>query len=267
MAQSYDKMIKYEIYNEDCIEGMKRLADGSIDLILTDLPYGITDCAWDKKHIDLAELWNQFKRLIKPTCSVCLFASSKFTFELYNSNSEMYRYKWLWAKNRVTGFPNAKNRPMSRYEEILIFSNGVTVHEGKSDNRMKYFPQGLIKCYKRQGGHKGGNIYNDKNGSLSHNYIQRFTNYPNDILQFKRGHNVGQNHPTEKPVPLLEYLIRTYTNEGEVVLDATMGSGSTGVAAINTGRRFIGFEIDKNFYDIAERRIAKAIAEKEQSLF
>lgn len=257
----------YAIYNEDCLEGMKKIADGSVDCILTDLPYNLTDAAWDEKKIDLQELWTQFKRIIKPAKSICLFARSTFTFKLYNSNPEWYKYKWIWSKNKVTGFANAKNRPMCCYEEILVFSKGSTCHKGKSDRRMPYNPQGLVKTCMHCGGRKAGNIYGDHNGSLSHAYTKEWTNYPKDILYFKRPHNVGQNHPTEKPVDLLEYLIRTYTNAGELVLDATCGSGSTGVAAINTGRRFIGFETDAGFYEIAGKRITEAVAKHEQSLF
>jgi len=259
--------MEYEIYNRDCLEGMKEIDDKSIDLILTDLPYNITNATWDKKAIDLNELWEQFKRIIKPTSSVLLFASSSFTYKLYNSNPEWYKYKWVWVKNTSTGFPNAKNRPMCKYEEILVFSDGVIIHKDKSERRMKYNPQNLKKCNKLCGGQKAGNIYSDHNGSLSHTYTQQFCNYPNDILQFKRPNNLRQKHPTEKPVPLLEYLIRTYTNKGETVLDATMGSGSTGVAAVNTGRKFIGFEIEKKFYEIAEQRIKKASAVFLQELF
>ncbi|MBR4904573.1 MAG: site-specific DNA-methyltransferase [Selenomonadaceae bacterium] len=257
----------YEIYNEDCIEGMKRLKDNSIDLILTDLPYNITDVAWDKKKIDLSALWTEFKRIIKPQSSVLLFGSSTFTFKLYNSNPEWFKYKYCWLKDRVTGFPNAKNRPMCRHEDILVFSDGKIAHKGKSKQRMKYNPQGLIKGGRHYSGRKAGNIYGDHNGSLSHTYTSAYHNYPNDILRFKRPHNDGQNHPTEKPVQLLEYLIRTYTDKGETVLDATMGSGSTGVACVNTNRNFIGFELDTNFYEIAQKRIDLALAAKRQELF
>ena len=257
----------YEIYNEDCIEGMKRLKDNSIDLILTDLPYNITNAAWDKKKIDLSALWTEFKRIIKPQSSVLLFGSSTFTFKLYNSNHEWVKYKYCWLKDRVTGFPNAKNRPMCKHEDILVFSDGAIAHAEKSKRRMKYNPQGLIKGGRHYSGRKAGNIYGDHNGSLSHTCTSEYHNYPNDILQFKRPHNVGQNHPTEKPVALLEYLIRTYTNEGETVLDATMGSGSTGVACVNTGRKFIGFELEKKYFDISEKRINEALATKRQELF
>lgn len=230
-------------------------------------PYNITDADFDKSVIELTQLWEQFKRILKPRCSAVLFASSSFTFKLYNSNPEWYKYKYIWAKNRVTGFPNAKNRPMCRYEEVLVFSNSVIAHEGKSERRMKYNPQGLIRGGRSYTGRKSGNIYGDHNGSLSHAYTAKYHNYPNDILYFKRPHNVGQNHPTEKPVALLEYLIRTYTDESEVVLDATMGSGSTGVAAINTNRRFIGFELDEKYFNIAQKRLNRAVAEKQQALF
>ena len=273
-----------KIYNEDCLTGMKRLADSSIDFICTDLPYGMMSYKQDKK-INLAEMWQEFKRILKPRCVVALFASSRFTIELAASNLEWYKYKFVWVKNFSTNFINAKNRPMTRYEEILIFSNGVCVHANQSDNRMKYYPQGLKKIdisYRHSGSticmSSGKHIYN-KNAkkeiwSTIHSspsnveeYTQQWGNYPNDVLYFDAPYNVGRAHPNEKPIPLLEYLIRTYSDEGEVVLDATCGSGSCGVACVNTNRNFIGYELDKKYYDVASERINKAVFEKSTRLF
>lgn len=131
-----------ELYNEDCLEGMRRLADGSVGVAIVDLPFGITDAAWDKK-IDLSRFWEQINRVLAPRSSAILFASSAFTFELYASNPSQFRYRWIWCKNMVTNFINAKNKPMNAFEDIMVFSKGVVAHAGKSNRRMKYFPQGL----------------------------------------------------------------------------------------------------------------------------
>lgn len=296
----------YEIFNEDCLEGMKRIESGSVDMILADLPYNLTDCAWDKGVIDLPTLWGEFNRVLKPCCSAVLFASGKFTHKLIASNFERYKYKWIWCKNAPTMFVQAKNAPMRKFEEILVFSDGSINHPTCTTRRMKYNPQGVVPCGEAvpyaahtsdvslQGGklkHNGNhNTYGDRpsrpvgdvrthgckkrfqgiaGARPSHVdwYIQEQTGYPTDLLEFKVVPNGKRDHPTQKPVDLLEYLIRTYTDEGELVLDATMGSGSTGVAAMNTGRRFIGFETEQKFFDIARRRIDEAIAKREQSLF
>lgn len=296
----------YEIFNEDCVTGLKRIANNSVDCIICDLPYNLTECAWDKGAIDLDALWLQFKRILKPYNAAVMFASGKFTHKLITSNPEWYKYKWIWVKNAPTMFVQAKNAPMRAFEEILIFSDGVINHKTCTTRRMKYNPQGVVPCGEAvpyaahisdvslQGGKLKSNDGKDKPSQLraggrgdvrthgckkrfqgiagarpSHVdwYIQEQTGYPTDVLEFKVVPNGKRDHPTQKPVDLLEYLIKTYTNEGETVLDATFGSGSTGVACINTGRQFIGFETEKNFFDIAKKRIDDAIAKKEQSLF
>jgi site-specific DNA-methyltransferase (adenine-specific) len=261
---------------------MKTLPNESIGFICADLPYGVLDYAADKR-IDFAKMWEEFRRILKPCSAVALFASGKFSIELAASNLEWYKYKWIWLKNQPTLFVHAKNRPMSKYEEILIFSNGVIAHEGKSKNRMKYNPQGVKACdfYKANGKNtvckSGGHSKSDarkKFGSTLHaspsNAIYRrqtMQNFPVDVLKFNVPFNVGRAHPNEKPVDLLEYLIKTYSNEGETVLDCTMGSGSTGVAAVNTGRNFIGYELDEKYFKVADERIQKALREKAQRLF
>ena len=148
--------MSYEIFNEDCLEGMKRIPDGSVDMILTDLPYNLTDCAWDKSTIDLAALWAQFKRILKPYCAAVLFASGKFTHKLIASNFEWFKYKWIWVKNAPTDFVNAHNRPMRKFEEILVFTDGVPAHKGKSSKRMKYNPQGLSELFQMRKNGGGG---------------------------------------------------------------------------------------------------------------
>lgn len=346
----------FQIFNEDCIEGMKRLADNSIDCIVTDLPYNLTACKWDKDAIDLPAMWEQFKRILKPQCSAVLFASGKFTFKLVASNFEQFKYKWIWVKNAPTMFVHAKNAPMRKYEEICIFSDGSINHSTCTTRRMKYNPQGVVPCgtlakysahtsqvslqcgklrtaddflangelktsklrspIKQRNTNRAESIIGDrpsracgttstyeqtatgyltdvlefdepklkdnwehhgalkkfgstvgKRKCLVDYYIQEQTSYPSDVLNFKAPHAVKKFHPSQKPVDLLEYLIRTYTDEGETVLDATMGSGSTGVAAINTGRNFIGFELEKKFFDIAQKRITDARNDKLQRLF
>ena len=276
------------IYNEDCLEGMKKIADKSVDAIIADLPYNTTACTWDKSVINLDALWIQFKRIIKPCSAIVPFAGGKFTHKLIASNFDQYKYKWIWVKNTPTMFVHAKNAPMHRYEEICVFSDGVINHATVSKRRMKYNPQGLVSCEElraidcsdkptqlRAGGRgakwtkSGANATHTQihNPHPENFYVQEQTGYPSDILNFDAEPNARRLHPTQKPVPLLEYLIKTYMNEGETVLDATMGSGSTGVACVNTNRKFIGFELDEKYFKTAERRIAEALAKKRQELF
>src|SRR5574344_162913 len=239
----------------DCLEIMKDIPDKSIDMILCDLPYGTTASSWDKV-IDSKKMWEQYERIIKDNGAIVLFASGLFTNKLINSNDKLYRYKWIWFKKKRGNFVNAKNRPMTAYEEICIFSKGVTANG--NNNKMKYYPQGLLPIHKvnKDGGSRFGTMAG-KRPSHQEITIQEWTNYPFDVLQFE---SVGKpTHPTEKPNNLLEYLIKTYTNEGETVLDNCMGSGSTGVACVNTNRNFIGIELDENYFNIAKERIEKEV--------
>lgn len=261
--------MNYQIYNEDCLEGMKKIPDGSVDCIITDLPYNFTEYKWDKSGVNLTELWEQFKRILKPSCSALLFASGKFTYKLVASNFEWFKYKWFWIKNQPTMFVHAKNAPMRKVEEILVFSDGAIYHEGRSPRRMKYNPQGIVDCeILCTNTNRDGSLIGEKpSRPPGSTYIQNHTGYPSDVLYYDAPFNVTKLHPSQKPTDLLEYLIKTYTNEGETVLDATMGSGSTGVACVNTGRNFIGFETEKKFYDIALKRIATAMDKQSQALF
>lgn len=265
-----------QLYNEDCLEGMKRIPDKSVDMVLTDLPYNITACTWDKDGIDVSVMWREIKRILKPQCSAVMFASSHFTNRLIASNEAMYKYKWIWVKNAPTMFIHAKNAPMRKFEEILVFSDGSINHASCSKRRMKYNPQGVVKTHLKVGArgkrtpsqlHDGGlgDFWRqaEKNGY----YYREATNYPCDVLCFDVVPTGKKVHPTQKPTKLLEYLIKTYTDKGETVMDITMGSGSTGVACVNTNRNFIGFELDKKFYVIAEKRIEEALIEQEQNLF
>lgn len=227
----------------------------SIDLILTDLPFGTTASSWDK-IIDFSKLWQEYERLITDQGAIVLFSSGTFTNKLVNSNSALYRYKWIWVKNRVSNFLNAKNRPMTKYEEICVFSKGITANTKNKKLKMNYYPQGLKPAYRvhRDSPEHSSSLSGKRPGH--HTTIQRWTGYPNDILFFNCVSK--KDHPNQKPVDLLEYLIKTYTNEGMTVLDNTMGSGSTGVAAVNTNRNFIGMELSDKYFEIAERRIRQA---------
>jgi len=239
----------------DCLELLKDIPDGSVDLILTDPPYGTIASAWDKT-VSAELMWAELKRIIKPNGCIALFGSEPFSTLLRVSNIEQYKYDWYWLKNKVTGFTQAKKKPMKNLELISIFTDGTTVHASQSKNRMTYNPQGLVSCDKKMtnGDSKFGTI-NGKRPSHKKEYTQSFTNYPKMTLNFdgEQGY-----HPTQKPVPLLEYLIKTYTDEDETVLDFTMGSGSTGVACVNTNRKFIGVELDPDYFKIAQDRINKA---------
>lgn len=250
-----------ELYNEDCLEGMERIPDGSIDMVLTDLPYGITAAPFDKR-IPFEPMWEQFNRVTKKNAAVALFANGKFLIELAASNLRDYRYKWVWRKNLGVGFLNAKRMPLKIHEDILIFYRQLPTFNPQ-------FTQG--KPYVCKGYTGSPNYQAFKNGKR---WLRRENfsgeRYPSDVQEFKlpfAGGAGDKSHPTQKPTDLLEYLIRTYTDEGETVLDATMGSGSTGVAAVNTGRNFVGFELEEKFFDIARKRIDEAVNLREQSLF
>lgn len=206
-------MEKNVIYNEDCLVGMKKIPDDSIDMILCDLPYGTTANKWDSV-IPFEPLWKEYERLIKPQGAIVLTANQGFTNSLINSNQAWYRYKWIWIKNNATNFVNAKNRPMSKYEEILVFSEKGTANHsgGERALNMNYFPQGLIRINKTMNGSKRGVGNQLHEWNMPDSYVQEFTNYPNDILYFDRDKDTW--HPTQKPVALFEYLIRTYTKIG-----------------------------------------------------
>ncbi len=248
---------KIDLRCGDCLELMKDIPDSSIDMILCDLPYGKTACKWDAV-IPFEPLWEQYKRIIKDTGAMVLFGSEPFASELRHSNLKMFKYDWIWKKTRATGFAQAKNQPMRNYENICVFSKGVAIHANQSSRRMTYNPQGLEDTVyiKKQGKNGRTDTCFSKRKSHKEEHVQTQTNYPRQVIEFaSEGKTV---HPTQKPVALLEYLVKTYTNEGDTVLDNCMGSGSTGVACINTGRNFIGMELDKQYFDIAVQRIAEA---------
>ena len=239
----------------DCIEVMKTIEDNSIDAVITDPPYGTTACKWDSV-IPFDNMWEQLNRVIKPNGAIVLFGSEPFSSALRMSNIKNYRYDWIWEKSTSAGFIHAKNMPLKRTENISVFSLGSMGHKTQlGDKRMVYNPQDLIKVDRV---HKRPNTgcvnVIGKRPSHKKEFKVEWTNYPKNILKFARGNNKNV-HPTQKPVPLMEYLIKTYTNENEIVLDFTMGSGSTGVAAKNLNRNFIGIEQDNKYFEIAEKRI------------
>jgi len=233
-------MIK--LYNGDCLEVMKQIPDKSIDMILCDLPYGTTACKWDSV-IPFEPLWEQYNRIIKDNGAIVLFGSEPFSTELRHSNLKKYKYDWVWNKKLAGNGILAKKQPLKVHENIMVF------------NTTLYFPQMTKGKFRKKMGLKeseitGGNSY------CKETYNDEY--YPQSIQEFSIANmRKGRLHPTQKPVALLEYLIKTYTNEGETVLDNCMGSGSTGVACKNTNRNFIGIELDRNYFEIANNRIAE----------
>lgn len=245
-------MSELTLWQGDCLELMKNIPDKSVDMILCDLPYGTTACKWDNVlSFDL--LWNEYERIIKDRRAIVLFGREPFASRLRLSNLEMYKYDWIWEKNCSGDVLNAKLKPMNIHETISVFSNGKTANKHK--NNMLYNPQGLILYNKitKSGNKKGKDGTHWRPSTDNKPYVQQYTNYPTTVLKFDKPYKAI--HPTQKPVPLLEYLIKTYTNEGETVLDNCMGSGSTGVACVNTNRDFIGIELDENYFQIAKNRI------------
>ena len=237
-----------ELHNGDCLEIMKTIKDHSVDLILCDLPYGTTACKWDNV-IPFDKLWEQYNRIIKNNGAIVLFGSEPFSSQLRLSNLKNYKYDLYWKKEKPTNFMQLKRRPGKLTENICVFYNKqctynpqMVKHEGKL---VKNSPKGKFNSVVSAQLNKRIIPYNDTG-----------YRYPGDILEFRREKLGTTVHPTQKPVPLLEYLIKTFSNEGDLVLDNCMGSGSTGVACKNTNRNFIGIELDKNYFEIAKNRIA-----------
>jgi DNA modification methylase len=243
----------YTLMQGDCLERMKEIPDGSVDMVMCDPPYGTTACAWDAV-IPFEPMWTELKRVVKGNAVIVLMASQPFTSALIMSNPRRFRYSLVWVKNKVTGFLNAKKQPLRKHEDILIFYQG----------RCFYSPQ-------KTTGHKPVNSYTKntsdgdtvgatKKGITGGGSTER---YPVSVLEFPVVNQDGKGtesryHPTQKPVALMEYLIRTYSNENETILDFTMGSGTTGVAAMNQGRKFIGIERDDKYFAIAAKRVEGA---------
>ena len=250
------------LYMGDCLEKMKLIPDDSVHLILCDLPYGTTKCKWDT-IIDLDELWKQYMRvLIKPTGVVVLFGQQPFTSRLISSNYKWYKYNFIWKKNKTTQFLLANYRPMKCTEDICVFSPGGAAAASRHKGNMTYNPQGLVpvEIKKKNSQKRIGKMLNQTHHLGPNNkligdseYTQKFTNYPIELIEFDIESTTI--HETQKPVKLIEYLIQTYSNEGNMVLDNTMGSGTTGVGCVNTNRKFIGIEIEKKYFDLSCDRL------------
>ena len=257
---------KVSLYFGDCIVEMNKIKDDSVDLILCDLPYGTTKCKWDT-IIDLNELWKHYKRIIKkPSGVILLFGQQPFTSMLVSSNYDWFKYNLIWKKNKTTQFLLANYRPMKCTEDICVFSRGGAAAASKKTGNMTYNPQGLIpiNIKKKNSKERIGKMLNQehhlgKNNKLISNseYTQNFTNYPNELIEFDIEYDTI--HETQKPVKLIEYLIKTYSNEGDVVLDNTMGSGTTGVGCLNTNRKFIGIEKEEKYFKLSKSRILNKI--------
>ena len=234
-----------KIIHGDCLEVMPQIPSGSIDMILCDLPYGTTACKWDTV-IPLEPLWEQYNRVIKDNGAIVLTATNPFSSVLVSSNLKGFKHEWIWQKEKGVGFQVAKYRPMQEHEHVLVFT--------KNGERVNYYPikEKRDKPIKSKGAStKSGSSPIAYLNNINKTYVDR---YPTSIKKFPRDNN--KIHPTQKPVALFEYLIKTYTNEGEVVLDNCIGSGTTAIAALNTGRYFIGIEKEKKYFDIAKERIA-----------
>ena len=248
-------MDNIELWCGDCLELMNDISDKSVDMILCDLPYGTTSCKWDIV-IPFEPLWEQYNRIIKDNGAIVLFGSEPFSSKLRLSNLKNYKYDWVWKKTKAQGFLNSKKMPLKDYENICVFyrklptynPQGIIYGEYKNDRKSKY--------------NKGEDVYGkEKEFGISH-----MSNFPKQIIEFSNPSGKGQLHPTQKPVALLEYLIKTYTNENDTVLDNCMGSGSTGVACVNTDRKFIGIELDDTYFEIAKERINKAVENTKSNL-
>ncbi len=241
-----------KIYNEDCLEGMKRIPDGSVDAIICDLPYGVLNSeseggSWDSV-IPFEPLWEQYKRITKPNAAIVLFAQGMFTANLMHSNPKMWRYNLIWRKIRITGFLNANRMPLRCHEDICIFYNNLPTYNPQMRKGFPNHSRGHArkdtgnKCY----GKYDGRVYSE---------VMTTEKYPISVIDIDKEHDADTWHPTQKPVDLLRYLVLTYTNEGDTVLDNCMGSGTTAVACIKEKRHFIGFELNEEYYKKACKRI------------
>lgn len=246
---------KIQLLRGNCLELMKEIPDKSVDMILADLPYGVTACRWDEV-IPFEKLWPEYERVCKSNGVIVLFGTEPFASAMRLSNKELYRYDWIWEKSKCSNFLSARKQPLKYHENILVFSKPKSIYNPQLSEG---------KPYKRDRTKEHFIIPTTKNTDNKTVTISDGRRYPKTILRFKsEQHNV---HPTQKPVALLEYLIKTYTNEGDIVLDNCMGSGSTGVACVNLNRDFIGMELKQEYFNIAKERIHKAQTEPKQITF
>lgn len=244
-------MAKIDLIKGDCLEVMKDMPDKSVDMILCDLPYGTTACKWDNV-IPFEPLWEQYNRIIKDNGAIVLTASQPFTSALVMSNIKQFKYEWIYQKRVASNFAQAKKQPLKEHENVLVFYKCQPTYNPIKEERKGSGAKRL------KSGYKSNTITGEFNGFIKGNRTQ--INYdelkfPSSVQEFNNREKDRGLHPTQKPVALLEYLIKTYTNEGDVVLDNCMGSGSTCVAAVNTNRHYIGFELDEKYFEIAEKRI------------
>lgn len=257
MTTPYYSKNNITIFCGNCLDIMPQL-DIKFDAIISDWPYGTTACSWDS-IIPLNKLWTECKRVIKRNGAIVLMGSQPFTSAMIMSNPLWFKYSWVWKKNRATGHVHAKNKPMKIHEDINVFSEGNTLHKGQSDNRMNYYPQGLAKLpegTKRRTQNDAGDntVMGKRKSHKATDYT--YTDYPNSVIEFSVDvNNEERFHPAQKPVTLIEYLIRTYTNPGDLVLDNAVGSGTTLVSAQNEGRQAVGIEISEEYCKIAVERL------------
>lgn len=255
-----------ELWHGDCLELMNDISDKSVDAIICDLPYGTTDCKWDIM-LPFDKLWEQYNRIIKDNGAICLFGSEPFSSMLRMSNLKMYRYDWIWEKNTISGFALAKKQPLRNHENISVFYKKQPIYNPifqdrdlneNSKKRMNYDFTSI----------KGENTLQGIN-KVQFVPLYKDKSYPKSVQKFNTIANSSNKrlHPTQKPVALIEYLIKTYSNEGDLILDNTIGSGTSGVACVNTNRRFIGIELDDKYYYIACKRVEEAINNKQLNLF
>ena len=240
-----------ELWQGDFLELMKNIPDGSVDMVLCDLPYGTTRNKWDS-IIPLDSLWERYKRVIKENGAIVLFSAEPFTSLLITSNIQWFRYDLIWSKTQGSDFLNANRKPLRSHENICVFYKKQPTYNAQKTEG---------KPYKAKSGESTSSNFGKFNGN-HHTENKDGKRYPLSVLRFSGENNRGKQHPTQKPTDLLEWLIKTYTNEGETVLDNCMGSGSTGIACINTNRNFIGIELDDGYFNIAKKRIEEAYADQ-----
>ena len=249
------------LWQGDCLNLMCEISDKSVDMILCDLPYGTTQNKWDSV-IPFDLLWEQYNRIIKSNGVIALFGSEPFTSKLICSNINNFKYNWIWQKNKCTGFLNAKKQPLNDNETISVFYKKQCTYNPQMTKAEKVYTRGLVIRDKEKGIQQSDNYGEQK----SFYQVDNGLRYPKRIQYFNNNDTQNQLHPTQKPVALLEYLIKTYTNKNEIVLDNCMGSGSTGVACVNTDRKFIGIELDDTYFEIAKERINKAVENTKSNL-
>lgn len=252
-------MENIQLFCGDCLEVMKGIPDGSVDLVLTDPPYGTTQCNWDSV-IPFEPMWEQLKRVCKENAAIVLFSAQPFTTDLISSNRKMFRYEIIWEKTQAQGFLNANKMPLRAHENLVVFYRKLPTY-----NPVKKMVERKDIGRIRQVNAMRSQQYREMDRTV---WVETGERYPTDVIRFSNwnGALFGKTqkhikHPTAKPVNLLEYIINTYTNDGETVLDFTMGSGSTGVACINTNRRFIGIEKDRKYFEIAKNRIESEVSQ------